>query len=69
MYITVGVDANPVDAGDNTGTLSVALAPGAGRELLGVELPPAVGLWWVHALLLVVALVWLQRQGRSVGKG
>jgi lipopolysaccharide export system permease protein len=33
------------------------------------QLPPAVGLWWVHALLLVVALVWLQRQGRSVGKG
>jgi len=26
------LDANPVDAGDNTGTLSVALAPGDGRE-------------------------------------
>jgi HAE1 family hydrophobic/amphiphilic exporter-1 len=26
------LDANPVDAGDNTGTLSVALAPGAGRD-------------------------------------
>ena len=26
------LDANPVDAGDNTGTLSVALTPGAGRE-------------------------------------
>ncbi len=26
------LDANPVDAGDNTGTLSVALVPGAGRE-------------------------------------
>ena len=25
------LDANPVDAGDNTGTLSVALVPGAGR--------------------------------------
>ena len=25
------LDANPVDAGDNTGTLSVSLAPGAGR--------------------------------------
>ena len=25
------LDANPVDAGDNTGTLSIALAPGAGR--------------------------------------
>lgn len=26
------LDANPVDAGDNTGTLSIALAPGAGRN-------------------------------------
>jgi len=26
------LDANPVDAGDNTGTLSVALVPGAGRD-------------------------------------
>ena len=26
------LDANPVDAGDNTGTLSVALGPGAGRS-------------------------------------
>jgi len=26
------LDANPVDAGDNTGTLSIALAPGAGRD-------------------------------------
>jgi HAE1 family hydrophobic/amphiphilic exporter-1 len=26
------LDANPVDAGENTGTLSVTLAPGAGRE-------------------------------------
>jgi len=26
------LDANPVDAGDNTGTLSVRLAPGAGRD-------------------------------------
>ena len=26
------LDANPVDAGDNTGTLSIALAPGATRE-------------------------------------
>ena len=25
------LDANPVDAGDNTGTLSIALVPGAGR--------------------------------------
>jgi HAE1 family hydrophobic/amphiphilic exporter-1 len=26
------LDANPVDAGDNTGTLSIQMAPGAGRE-------------------------------------
>ena len=26
------LDANPVDSGDNTGTLSVALVPGAGRD-------------------------------------
>ena len=26
------LDANPVDAGDNTGTLSIVLAPGAGRD-------------------------------------
>ena len=26
------LDANPVDAGDNTGTLSIALTPGAGRD-------------------------------------
>jgi HAE1 family hydrophobic/amphiphilic exporter-1 len=26
------LDANPVDAGDNTGTLSIALIPGAGRD-------------------------------------
>ncbi len=26
------LDANPVDAGDNTGTLSIALAPGTGRN-------------------------------------
>ena len=26
------LDANPVDAGDNTGTLSISMAPGSGRE-------------------------------------
>lgn len=30
-------------------------------------IPPAIGLWWVHLLVLVVALVWLQRQGRMYG--
>ncbi len=33
------------------------------------DLSPALGLWWVHALVLVIALLWLQRQGRMVGKG
>ncbi len=28
---------------------------------------PALGLWWVHALLLLAALAWLQRQGRVSG--
>jgi lipopolysaccharide export system permease protein len=27
------------------------------------------GLWWVHLLVLIVALLWLQRQGRMVGRG
>jgi lipopolysaccharide export system permease protein len=30
-------------------------------------LPPALGLWWVHGLVLLAALLWLQRQGRMVG--
>ena len=33
------------------------------------DLPPALGLWWIHALVLVIALIWLHRQGRVVGKG
>ncbi|HSN51636.1 MAG TPA: efflux RND transporter permease subunit, partial [Woeseiaceae bacterium] len=32
------LDANPVDAGDNTGTLSVALVPGAGGEAEGATM-------------------------------
>ena len=35
----------------------------------GGEIPPFLGIWWVHALVLLVALVWLNRQGRMVGKG
>jgi lipopolysaccharide export system permease protein len=35
----------------------------------GGDLPPALGMWWVHGLVLVVALLWLRRQGRMVGKG
>jgi len=26
-------------------------------------------LWWVHALALLITLIWLRRQGRMVGKG
>ncbi len=33
------------------------------------ELTPWLGMWWVHLLTLVIALIWLQRQGRMVGKG
>ncbi|MEE4216192.1 MAG: LPS export ABC transporter permease LptF [Xanthomonadales bacterium] len=33
------------------------------------DLSPSLGMWWVHALVLVIALLWLQRQGRMVGKG
>lgn len=33
------------------------------------EISAFPGLWWVHLLVLIVALLWLQRQGRMVGKG
>ena len=33
------------------------------------EIPPALGMWWVHGLVLLIALVWLHRQGRMVGRG
>ena len=33
------------------------------------DLPPVLGLWWVHLLVFIVALAWLKRQGRMVGKG
>jgi lipopolysaccharide export system permease protein len=40
------------------------------RSWIGAgELPALLGMWWVHALVLVIALVWLRRQGRMVGKG
>jgi lipopolysaccharide export system permease protein len=31
-------------------------------------LPPILGLWWVHLLVLVIALIWLHRQGRMGGE-
>jgi len=33
------------------------------------DFPTLPGLWWIHLLVLVIALVWLQRQGRAVGRG
>lgn len=33
------------------------------------DLSPALGIWWVHVLVLVTALLWLRRQGRMVGMG
>lgn len=33
------------------------------------DLPPVLGLWWVHLLVFIAALVWLKRQGRMVGMG
>lgn len=32
------------------------------------DLPALPGMWWVHLLVLVTALIWLQRQGRMVGR-
>jgi lipopolysaccharide export system permease protein len=33
------------------------------------DLSPWLGMWWVHLLALIIALIWLQRQGRMVGRG
>lgn len=30
-------------------------------------IPAPLGMWWVHLLVLVIALLWLRRQGRMVG--
>ena len=32
------------------------------------SIPAVLGLWWVHLLSLVIAVFWLQRQGRMVGR-
>jgi lipopolysaccharide export system permease protein len=35
------------------------------RSLIEREvLPPLVGLWWVHLLIVGLAVIWLRRQGR-----
>lgn len=33
------------------------------------DLPPVLGLWWVHLVVFIIALIWLKRQGRMVGRG
>ncbi len=30
--------------------------------------PPVLGLWWVHVVVLAIALTWIYRQGRMVGR-
>ena len=30
-------------------------------------LPVFIGMWWVHGVVLLLALIWLHRQGRMVG--
>jgi lipopolysaccharide export system permease protein len=30
-------------------------------------LPPGLGLWWIHVLVVFAAVAWLRRQGRRVG--
>jgi lipopolysaccharide export system permease protein len=37
--------------------------------LMKGDLPALPGMWWVHLLVLITALVWLHRQGRMVGRG
>ena len=32
------------------------------------SIPAVLGLWWVHALAMAIALIWLRRQGRTVGR-
>lgn len=32
------------------------------------DLPAWLGMWWVHVLALLIAVIWLQRQGRMVGR-
>ena len=32
-------------------------------------LPPQLGTWWVHVIVLIAAVLWMQRQGRTVGRG
>lgn len=39
-----------------------------GRSWVANEsLPSLIGMWWIHGVVLLLALLWLQRQGRMVG--
>ncbi len=33
----------------------------------GDDMPAFLGMWWVHGVVLLLAVFWLQRQGRMVG--
>ncbi len=33
------------------------------------DFPTLPGLWWIHLVMLLVAVIWLQRQGRMAGQG
>jgi lipopolysaccharide export system permease protein len=37
--------------------------------LLKGDIPIGLGMWWIHVLVLAIALIWLQLQGRVVGRG
>ncbi len=32
-------------------------------------LPPYIGMWWVHALFLIISLIWIRQQGRFRVRG
>jgi lipopolysaccharide export system permease protein len=36
--------------------------------LLKGEMPLFLGFWWIHILALLIAIIWLRRQGRRVGR-
>jgi len=33
------------------------------------DIPPQIGTWWVHVFVVIAAMLWMQRQGRMVGRG
>ena len=32
------------------------------------NMPPAIGMWWIHLLTLGIAIFWMRRQGNRVGR-